>query len=42
MKIKRQISSKATKRFKTMVFAAFALLVISYFNEDITRDINEY
>lgn len=25
-----------------MVFAAFSLLVVSYFSDDITRDINEY
>jgi hypothetical protein len=38
MKIKRQISVKATKRFKMMVLAAMALFAVSYLSDDISND----
>ena len=42
MKIKRQISVKATKRFKMMVLASMALLAVSYLSDDISNDMIDY
>jgi hypothetical protein len=42
MKIKRQISAKATKRFKIMVLAAMALFAVSYLSDDMTGDMADY
>ena len=42
MKIRRQISAKAIKRFKMMVLAALGLLAVSYFTDDIGNNMVDY
>ena len=42
MKIKRQISHKATQRFKMMMLAATAMLAVSYFTDDVGMDVADY